>query len=130
MSGNAVAMAAGSLASLVYLRYIVSFLSYTPWVNASHCSIQIPQLQRTSIHTFELSGKFSGKIRQTCEVEYPQVLSFTAHSVRGGREATPRARIPADISHMEKSGHIRENTFAYLVRYITVIRSVLSALTG
>ena len=50
-------------------------------------------------HTFEISGEFSGEVRQGSEVEDPQVLPFAAHSVRGGREASPRAGVPANDNH-------------------------------
>lgn len=55
-------------------------------------------------HTFELSGEFSREVRQAGEVEDPQVLSFAAHSVRGGGETSPRAGVPADDSdtHVRK----------------------------
>ena len=61
--------------------------------------------------TFKLSGELPGEVRQASEVEDPQVLPFATHSIRGGRETTPRAGVPADDEHTCKKQSISSPIF-------------------
>ena len=48
---------------------------------------------KSECHTFQALCQFAGDVWVVSEVEQPQVLSFTAQTVRGGRETAPRTRI-------------------------------------